>query len=230
MADAYETLKAGIVRGHISPGVRLTELDVATRLNVSRTPAREALRRLQSDGLLVVAGGGRRTELAVAPLTREDLVEVYEAMAALEGTVARRAAALPAAERRSLAARMRRAELALEAAAADDPHAYDRLFQAHDAFHAEMVAAAGGRRLRELLDVVAPQAARYEWMYAPVVGPDHTPTFREHRAIVVALRCGTTEDAEAAVRANWLNSAERLLSALDRWGSRGEWIIPPRNG
>lgn len=230
MADAYGALKAGIVRGHIPPGVRLTENDVAARLNVSRTPAREALRRLQADGLLVVAGGGRRTELSVAPLTREDLTEVYEAMAALEGMVARRAARMPAAERRALAARMRRAELALEAVAAEAPHAYDRMFQAHDAFHAEMVRTCGGGRMGELLGVMAPQAARYEWMYAPVVGPDHTPTFREHRAIVVALRCGTEDDAERTVRANWLNGAARLLAALERWGSRGDWIIPPHDG
>jgi DNA-binding GntR family transcriptional regulator len=227
--DAYGTLKAGIVRGHIPPGARMTENDVAARLSVSRTPAREALRRLHSDGLLVEAGRGARTELAVAPLTRDDLAEVYESMAALEGMVARRAARLSAGERRALAARMRAVERAFEAVAKEAPHEYDRMFEAHDAFHAEMVRTAGGRRLRELLAVVGPQASRYEWMYAPVVGPDHAPTFEEHRAILAALRDGTEDEAEDAVRANWMNGAGRLLAALDRWGSRGDWIVPPKN-
>ncbi|HEU0298455.1 MAG TPA: FCD domain-containing protein [Longimicrobium sp.] len=123
---------------------------------MSRTPAREALRRLRADGLLVVRGAGRRTELAVA-----------------------------------------------------------------------LVEAAAGNRLRELLAVVAPQADRYEWMYAPMVGPDHSATFAEHGAIVAAVRAGAADELEAAVRANWLNSSTRLLAALDRWGSRGEWVLPP---
>ena len=42
-----------------------------------------------------------------------------------------------------------------------------------------------------------------------------------------AVRAGTADEAEAAVRANWLNSATRLLAALDRWGARGGWILPP---
>ncbi|HYJ79199.1 MAG TPA: hypothetical protein VEW03_06345 [Longimicrobiaceae bacterium] len=44
------------------------------------------------------------------------------------------------------------------------------------------------------------------------------------------MRCGTEDDAEAAVRANWRNGADRLLAALDRWGNRGDWIIPPPSG
>ncbi|HEX2076260.1 MAG TPA: GntR family transcriptional regulator [Longimicrobium sp.] len=228
--DPYHALKTMVVRGHIAPGLRLTENDIAARMGVSRTPAREALRRLRADGLLVVRGAGRRTEFAVAPLTREDLVEVYEAMAALEGMAARRVERLAAGERRALAARMRTAERGLEAAAKADPRAYDQLFERHNAFHRELVDAAAGNRLRELLAVVAPQADRYEWMYAPMVGPDHSATFAEHRAIVAAVRAGTADELEAAVRANWLNSATRLLAALDRWGARGEWVLPPGDG
>ncbi len=225
--DPYHALKMMVVRGHIAPGLRLTENDIAARMGVSRTPAREALRRLRADGLLVVRGAGRRTEFAVAPLTREDLVEVYEAMAALEGMAARRVERLSTAERRTLAARMRAAEREFEAAAKADAGAYDQLFERHAAFHRELVEAAAGNRLRELLAVVGPQADRYEWMYAPMVGPDHSATFAEHRAIVAAVRGGTADQAEAAVRANWLNSATRLLAALDRWGARGGWVLPP---
>lgn len=228
--DPYEGLKAMIVRGRIAPGLRLTENDIAARMAVSRTPAREALRRLRADGLLVVRGAGRRTEFAVAPLTRDDLVEVYEAMAALEGMAARRVERLSAGDRRALAGRMRAAEVEFEAAARADPGAHDRMFELHNAFHRELVDAAAGQRLRELLEVVGPQADRYEWMYAPMVGPDHAPTFAEHRAILDAVRSGTADELEQAVRANWLNSATRLLAALDRWGARGDWILPPAQG
>jgi DNA-binding GntR family transcriptional regulator len=223
---AYETLKAMIIRGHIAPGLRLTELDVAARLGVSRTPAREALRRLHADGLLVGSRQDRRLELAVAPLTREDIVEVYEAMAALEGAVARRAARLPPTDRRELARRLRAAETAFRAAAREEPPDYDALFERHGAFHNELVDACAGPRMRRLLDLVRPLSDRYEWMYAPMVGPDHRPTFEEHQRVIAAVRAGSADRAEAAVRANWLNGAERLLAAMARWGERGGWTRP----
>src|SRR5689334_4171978 len=79
-AGVYERLRELIVRGRLPPGERVTETDVAQRLSVSRTPAREALRRLQGDGLLVATGGGRgaQVRLAVAPITRAGVEELYQ--------------------------------------------------------------------------------------------------------------------------------------------------------
>jgi DNA-binding GntR family transcriptional regulator len=57
----YDRLREAIIRGEIEPGERLTEARLADRLNVSRTPIREALRRLEAEGLLVRDGAGLAT-------------------------------------------------------------------------------------------------------------------------------------------------------------------------
>lgn len=219
-SSAFERLKRMIVRGGLSPGTRLTEEAVAERLGVSRTPAREVLRELHAAGLLV-ARAGRRTELIVAPLTRDDLIEIYQTMGALEGIAAARAASRSATERRRLAEKLDAAERLLEEAALEQPADPARLFERHDTFHRTLVAAGAGARLRQVLDVLRPQTDRYEWMYGPLVGPDHGATFAEHAAIIAAVRRGSAAAAESAVRANWLNGAERLAAALDSWGERG---------
>jgi DNA-binding GntR family transcriptional regulator len=214
-----------IIQGHIPPGLRLTENDVAGRFGASRTPAREALRRLQADGLVAPVGEGGRVELAVAPLTRDDLVEVYLVMGALEGAAARGVGALAVAERRALFASLEEAEATFEKVARTDPRALDRLFETRNAVHTTLVERCAGPRLRQLLERARPLADRYEWLYAPMVGPVYDPTFAEHRAILSAVRAGDADRAEAAVRANWSNSAERLLEAFDRWGALGGWPL-----
>ena len=67
----YDELRTLIVRGRLLPGTRVTEVDAARELRVSRTPAREALRRLQQERLLVPTGAidGAKVRLAVAPMT-----------------------------------------------------------------------------------------------------------------------------------------------------------------
>jgi DNA-binding GntR family transcriptional regulator len=55
---------------------------------------------------------------------------------------------------------------------------------------------------------------RYELLYATAVGKDFSASLREHRAIIAALRSGTADRAERAIRINWSNSAARLSAGL----------------
>ena len=89
-ADAvYWTLRDAIRKGLIAPGSRLIEGDIASALNISRTPIREAFRRLQSEQLLEkVSSRG----LVVPVLTFDDLFEIYEIEEVIFGLVARKAA------------------------------------------------------------------------------------------------------------------------------------------
>jgi DNA-binding GntR family transcriptional regulator len=89
-ADAiYWTLRDAIRKGLIAPGCRLIEDEIASALNVSRTPIREALRRLQSEQLLEK---GSSRGLVVPVLTIDDLFEIYEIEEVIFGLVARKAA------------------------------------------------------------------------------------------------------------------------------------------
>jgi DNA-binding GntR family transcriptional regulator len=223
LTPVYDRLRELIIRGRLAPGARVTEADVAARLGVSRTPAREAMRRLQQEGLLVPTAGALRTQLTVGPMTREDLTELYHIAGALEGMAARAVAALAPAARRDLSRDLRRANTTFQQAARQAPSDFDRLFELHNAFHEQLMAACAGPRVRGLLAVIRPQLDRYEWFYAPLVGPKFEPTYAEHFAIARAVRDGDPDAAEGAVRANWWNGAERLSLVIDRLGERGSW-------
>ena len=219
----YEQLRTLIVRGRLLPGTRLTEGDVATQLQSSRTPAREALRRLRQEGLLVPTGAedGGKSRLAVAPVTRDEATELYLAAAALEGIVAREVATLTVPERKLLSERLRRAEEAFQREAKRRTPDWDRLFEAHDQFHRTLIETLAGPRLRVLLEGLRPHLDRYEYLYGPLLGPGYEATFAEHAAIIRAIAAGNADTAERAVRANWLRGAERLGAVIQRAGETG---------
>ena len=214
--DPYERLRDLIVRGRLAPGASLVEADAAARLGVSRTPVREALQRLRRDGLAVTTGGGERPRLAVAPLSRDAVFELYRAAGALEGVAARSVAPLANAARQALAKRMAQHDVAFRRTARAAKPEWDLLFEHHDAFHRELQDASAGPHTRALLDALRPQVDRYEWFFAPLTGPDFSATYTEHDAIVRAVRTGTAVAVERAVRANWFNGAERLASVIDQ--------------
>jgi DNA-binding GntR family transcriptional regulator len=87
--DAYARLVADIRAGTLRPGDRLTETDLADRLGISRTPVREAIRQLESDGLVTHIP---RVGAVVRRLDYAEITELYEMRAVLEGTAARFAA------------------------------------------------------------------------------------------------------------------------------------------
>ncbi|HEX6573945.1 MAG TPA: FCD domain-containing protein, partial [Gemmatimonadaceae bacterium] len=96
---------------------------------------------------------------------------------------------------------------------------YDRLFELHQAFHRTLIDACAGPETRAVLRTIKPQMDRYEWFYAPMAGPDFTPTRQEHAAIIKAVRHGSGQDLERAVRANWLNASQRLGPLIERLSS-----------
>jgi DNA-binding GntR family transcriptional regulator len=223
----YQRLLDLIIRGRLGPGVRVTEAQAALELGVSRTPVREAMQRLVRDGLLVPANGdhGGRTRLVVASMEVETLVELYQLAGTLEGLAGRQAAVLSIDARASLARRLTAAEQAFRRAAAAKPLDYDRLFQRHAAVHRALVDACAGPELRAALEAIRPRVDRFEWYYAPLVGPDLRVTYREHDAIIRAVRRGSADAIERAMRANWFNGALRLARALTsrRAGTRAAY-------
>jgi DNA-binding GntR family transcriptional regulator len=219
---AYEQLFEMIVYGRLPPGGRIAEGPLAELLGVSRTPVREALQRLRQEGLLIEVGGGSglRARLAVAPLQRERMEELFALAGAIEALAVRGLSKAEAAQREELARRLERIERAFHAEARRRTPEYDRLFELHQAFHRALVEAAAGPETRAVLRTIRPQMDRYEWFYAPMAGPDFTPTRREHAAIVAAVRHGNAQELEHAVRANWSNAAQRLGPLIERFDGR----------
>jgi DNA-binding GntR family transcriptional regulator len=194
---AYATLRGEIMDGQLLPGRRLREQELSERLQVSRTPVREALSRLRADGLLVMQP---RSGLAVAELDDAGVIELYETREALEGTAAQLAARY--ANPRDIAAM--RAMLAAEAQAPDDPVQQQR----HNrAFHGALLAASHNRFLVKSLQVLHDALA--------LLGPTtlRRPGRRaqaeaEHRRILDAIEKRDSTTAEAEMRAHVRQGAE----------------------
>lgn len=218
----YDALRTLIVRGQLAPGARIPEVEVASRLGVSRTPVRAALQRLEREGY-VVASPTQQARMSVAPLTQQDVRELLEIVGELEGLAARGAANLPPAEREHLAKELAALNAGFRRAAAAREAPAGVLYDLDEKFHRRYVEAGAGSRLRSLHDAVKPQAERYIRMYVALL-LDTAPTAgSEHEAIVEAIRAGNASPAQRAVQTNWRHAAERLAKAIDVMGEQGKW-------
>ena len=86
----FNTLRQAILKGELKPGERLMEIALAERLGVSRTPIREAMRKLEQEGLVVMIP---RRGAQVANITEKDLNDVLEVRIALENVAIEKACA-----------------------------------------------------------------------------------------------------------------------------------------
>src|SRR3990172_655958 len=80
--SVFEHLRHEILRGNLNHGERLIETDIAKRLKISRTPVREAFRKLENEGLVVYSPGRGVT---VSKLSADDMQEIYSIRAVVEG-------------------------------------------------------------------------------------------------------------------------------------------------
>jgi len=222
-SETYRTLRELIVSGRLAPGTRVVENNVATRLRVSRTPVRGALLRLEQEGFIVSTPGVRRARLSVAPLTREDGEEVFWIVGELEAIAANRIARRSRDERTAVADELRRVNAELRAAAGEPEPNARRMFDLHTEFHARYVQAGSGARLRTLHASIRSQADRYRRLYSSALGGGIAASLEEHDVIAEAIEAGDTGRAEASVRSNWRNAAERLGALIDTVGERGTW-------
>lgn len=145
LADrVYNQLRDNIGSHQIRPGERLQEVSLAAQLGVSRTPVREALARLESEGMIVVEGRG----FVVPELTDADIAEIYELRFLLE----------PAAVRSAVAEVAGTGDLASMSSAIDDAVAAEKnddfraFLEANSRFHNAWRALVPNRRMSKLLD------------------------------------------------------------------------------
>lgn len=221
--QVYEQLRNLIVHGRLAPGSRLVETDIAARFNVSRTPVRGALQRLQQEGYIIDSPSMRQSRPTVAPLTREDAQELFDIVAELEGMAARSAGVLSQARRQSLARDLTTINGEFRRVASNARPDHNRLWDLDERFHKKYVDVAAGPRLKALHDSVKPQAERYERLYVSFLAGEIMTSVDEHELIIDAVYRGDAEAAKDAVQRNWHNAAERLGKVIEGVGDRGRW-------
>ena len=180
---AYSQIRAMILSGELPAGTQLGEEALAERCGVSRTPIRDALRRLEGE-LLVKRSGTQRT--FVADWSLDDVADAFELRAMLEGHAARRAA-----ERMSdsLAQRLRATNQAIGAAVRANPPDVEAFLDANREFHAIILQAAASPRLSALLGTLIEQPV--VWRTAYYYGREALlRSFGEHDELLAAFaRC-----------------------------------------
>lgn len=219
----YLRLRELIVRGRLAPGSRIIETELATRLEVSRTPVRAALQRLNQEGYVLTREGGRQTRLSVSPLTEEDAREIFGIVGEIEGLAARLLTSREASVREEVCRSLEAVDAGLLAAAAAAPPEVEGIFRLFTDFHRRYVEAGAGPRLLNLHDAIKPQADRYRRLYSSTQVARIRVSVTEHRAIIAALREGGPDQAHSAVRENWSNAADRLAGVIQRSGELGSW-------
>lgn len=139
-----DDMLALILKGVLEPGQRINEPDVASRLQVSRVPVREALRELESSGLVI---SRKHAGVFVRRLDADEVRDLYQMRGLLDGFAGARAARLPAAKREALVKLLDVSNQVMQAAASlhDVQHYYSENLR----FHWAIVEAAGNRQLSD---------------------------------------------------------------------------------
>ena len=220
---AFTELRELIVCGDLPPGSWIAEAHVAERLGLSRTPVRGALQRLHQEGYVVTHRGARRGRVLIAPLTRDDAQELYAIVSHLEVFASTFVAAQPSRDRARLADQLATFNGELHAIASRQPPDPRRVFEIDKAFHAAIVAAAGGSRLAALHGSITPQVERYWHLYASSIINDLHLSVAEHEEIIRSTRRGDAVAIAAAIRRNWAGGFERISRLIDVFGERGSW-------
>jgi len=188
--DVHERLHHAIVRGELRPNSRLVEADLAEWLNVSRTPVRESLQRLALEGLV----DNERRGWTVHEHSAEEIREIYDVRAALEGYAARLAA-----ERRSDDAADEIVVAGAQDAAEFLAPPRTGFVEYNERFHDLVVAAAENGRLVETIRRT--RAYYFNHRIAAVYSPQEIVDASDgHRAIADAVRRGDGAAAERLTR------------------------------
>ena len=198
----FNTLRQAILRGELKPGERLMEIQLANKLGVSRTPIREAIRKLELEGLVLMIP---RKGAEVAEITEKNLRDVLEVRCALEELAVQLACDRMDEEGvRELRAAAETFESILNS---DD---ITQIAQADVAFHDIIYAATDNRRLIQLLNNLREQMYRYRLEY--VKDTDyHIVLLNEHKELVDAIESGKKEEARQIMKKHITNQEMTVI-------------------
>ena len=194
----YDQIRAAIQAGRLTPGSRITESDLAAWLGVSRTPIREAILRLEQEGLLTYAP---RQGLTVATLDYQAVIELYAMREVLEGTAARFAASHASEAEIDMLAEMLAIEREHNDSDAEQASATNRQF------HQVLYHAAHNRFLLKSLNALADAMMLLGQTTLAFPGR-HQTALDEHETIVRAVSGRDPNAAEEAARAH-IRAAQR---------------------
>lgn len=201
----FNTLRQAILRGELKPGERLMEIQLANKLGVSRTPIREAIRKLELEGLVLMIP---RKGAEVAQITEKSLRDVLEVRRALENLAVQLACLRMSPQ--TLADLKAAARAFEEILGGEDVTA---VAEADVAFHDVIYMATDNQRLISLLNNLREQMYRYRVEYLKKK-ECHKQLLWEHQEIIRAIEAGEIDVATKITEQHIDNQVEAVSDAL----------------
>ncbi|NGN69862.1 GntR family transcriptional regulator [Streptomyces sp. A7024] len=202
----YDTLRRRILEVELQPGDRLVERDLAAELEVSRIPLREAISRLEADGLVLVVP--RRGAL-VAPFTPADVRDLFDVRESLESLAARLSA-----ERADDAALSRLAARLDAARTATRRRDRAAIAAANAGFHADIIDTAANPLLTSMM---RPLEARTHWLFRLTAQRDPGRQCAEHEELYEAIAAHDADRAAAVAHTHVADGRAESLALAARW-------------
>jgi DNA-binding GntR family transcriptional regulator len=204
----YEELRRLILSNHFAPGEILVEEKIAMQWQVSRTPLRAALARLEKDGLVSITA---HKGCAVTPITARDVIELFQVREGLEVlAVALATPHLPKAELQELLSYFAEIEDGLSAGN------YEQYIPSDARFHALFVSYVPNRLLAQMLADVHDRVTRIRNFAHGQLGAHMHEAFAEHSVVLARLCERDADGAALAMRDHLRNVTIRTLELLPR--------------
>lgn len=214
----FNTLRKAILSGQLKPGERLMEVHLANKLGVSRTPIREAIRKLELEGLVVMIP---RKGAEVAKITEKSLKDVLEVRRALDALIAELAC------ERITDEQLEMLKLAGEEFAKSTksirgiPADTAAIARADVHFHDIIMEATGNARLTSLVNNLAEQMYRYRFVYL-MDEEIHPKLVKEHEEIYDAIMKRDTKAALMAVTTHIDNQEKAIIAHIRKENGQAE--------
>ncbi|TZE82872.1 GntR family transcriptional regulator [Calorimonas adulescens] len=203
----FEYMKEGIISGEFKPGQRLMEVQLASKLGVSRTPIREAIRKLELEGLVIMMP---RKGAYVSDLSQKDILEVFEVRTALEGL----AAAL-AAERMSNDEIRMLTDIMENFKDYVDKSDENGIIEADTEFHNLIFQSTRNDKLIQINNNLQEQLKRFRIKYLEAYKRPNK-LIPEHERIVEAIKKRTPETARKAAERHLESTQEDFVRSLSK--------------
>lgn len=202
--QVFEQLERDILSGKYSRGELLGELHLSSEMGVSRTPVREAIRRLQQENIVQECGRG----VMVLGISREDMLDMYEIRIRLEGPAARRAAENMSDE--ALRDMKETVELQEFYVSKEGDEYSTKLYELDSRFHELLYQGSGSRMIAEVLCSVHRKMAKYR--VASLSRQRRAAlSIAEHKEIYLALAARNGDRAEEVAQRHAINAQKSMM-------------------
>ncbi len=207
----FNTLRQAILKGELEPGERLMEVSLAQKLGVSRTPVREAIRKLELEGLVTMIP---RRGAEVARISEKNLRDVLEVRRGLEELAVELACARLTDNQ---IVELKKSNVEFENSLTSND--VTLIAEADERFHEIIYRATGNERLVQVINNIKEQMYRYRLEY--IKESSKRPSLViEHKAIVNALERRNVDEAKHQMRAHIENQEINVLKSIKSSGQK----------